>query len=184
MIFALECIRVPNFSQLPPGAYCTMILGDLGADVIRISSPNTPSFPSLEDKENRWSVYDAHQRNKKSLILNLKDEDARQVFYKLAEGADVIVQSFRPGVVKRLGIDYEKIKKINSRIIYCALSGFGQDVPYSQMPGHDINYIYMGGVLGIIGEPDGQPIVPSNLVADFAGASLHGSHRSRNIVVL
>jgi crotonobetainyl-CoA:carnitine CoA-transferase CaiB-like acyl-CoA transferase len=175
MTLALEGIRVLDLAHLPPGAYCTMILGDLGAEVIRILSPNT-SFPSgSETAEKTWAIYDAHQRNKKSLALNLRNEDARQVFYKLAEKADVIVEGFRPGVVKRLGVDYETVKKINPRIVYCALSGFGQDGPYSQMPGHDINYISIGGVLGIIGEPDGSPVLPSNLVADFAGASLHGA---------
>jgi len=175
MTMALEGIRILDLAHLPPGAYCTMILGDLGAEVIKIVPPNTP-FPSpIKCEENKWVVYDAHLRNKKSMALNLRDEDARQVFYKLVAEADVILEGFRPGVVKRLGVDYETVKKINTRIVYCSLSGFGQDGPYSQMAGHDINYISLGGVLGIIGEPDGQPVLPSNLVADFAGASLHGA---------
>lgn len=112
MTLALESIRVLDLSHLPPGAYCTMILGDLGADVITIVPPNSPFHSSVGGEENKWEVYDALTRNKKSLFLNLREEDARQVFFRLAMKADIIVESFRPGVVKRLGIDYETVKKI------------------------------------------------------------------------
>ena len=176
MTAALEGITILDLAHLPPGAYCTMILGDLGAEVMKVIPPNFPlqSPPGVGEQE-RWAAYDAHLRNKKSLILNLRNDDGRKVFYKLVAGADVIVEGFRPGVVKRLGVDYETVKEVNPRVVYCSLSGFGQDGPYAQMPGHDINFISIGGVLGIIGEAGGRPILPSNLVADFASAGLHGA---------
>jgi len=176
MTLALEGIRILDLCQMAPGAFCTMILGDLGAEVVTIVPPNSMYHAgAAEGEENKWEVYNAHTRNKKSLVLNLRDEDARQVLHRLMTKSDVIVEGFRPGVAKRLGVDYETVKKINSRIIYCSMSGFGQDGPYNQLPGHDINYISLAGVLGIIGEPDGAPIIPSNLIADFGGASLHAA---------
>ena len=119
-------------------------------------------------------AFNALNRNKKSIRLNLKSDEGRQVFYRLAKDADVIVEGFRPGVAKRMGVDYETIKKLNPRIIYCALSGYGQDGPYSQYPGHDINYISFTGALNLIGWPGQPPAIPLNFLADFAGASLHG----------
>jgi crotonobetainyl-CoA:carnitine CoA-transferase CaiB-like acyl-CoA transferase len=176
MTLALEGIRIIDLCQMAPGAFCTMILGDLGAEVITIVPPNSPFHQgATEGEENRWEVYNAHNRNKKSLILNLREEDALHVLLKLVMKSDVIVEGYRPGVIKRLGVDYETVKKINSRIIYCSMSGYGQDGPYNQLPGHDINYISIGGVLGLVGEPDGSPIIPSNLIADFGGASLHAA---------
>jgi crotonobetainyl-CoA:carnitine CoA-transferase CaiB-like acyl-CoA transferase len=106
--------------------------------------------------------------------LNLKSDKGRDIFYQLAQTADVVVEGFRPGVVKRLGVDYEKLQSINNRIIYCSLSGYGQDGPYSNRSGHDINYISIAGALNLIGYSDRPPVVPLNLLADFAGASLHG----------
>ena len=126
------------------------------------------------DEEKKVAAFDALNRNKRSLGLNLKSDKGREIFFKLAKTADVIVEGFRPGVMKRLGADYEKIKMINSRIVYCSLSGYGQDGPYSNFSGHDINYISIAGALNIIGVSDRPPSVPLNLLADFAGASLHG----------
>src|SRR3972149_5798644 len=107
-------------------------------------------------------------RNKRSIGLNLKDEAARRVFYRLAEKADVVLEGFRPGVVKRLGVDYETVSARNQRIVYCSLSGYGQTGPYAQLVGHDINYISIGGALGMIGWPDTPPAIPMNIIADFA----------------
>jgi crotonobetainyl-CoA:carnitine CoA-transferase CaiB-like acyl-CoA transferase len=95
-------------------------------------------------------------RNKKSLKLNLKSEKGKEVFYRLAKKSDVVVECFRPGVVKRLAIDYESVKKLNKRIVYCSMSGYGQDEPYRNLPGHDVNYIGYGGVLGITGPSNGK----------------------------
>jgi crotonobetainyl-CoA:carnitine CoA-transferase CaiB-like acyl-CoA transferase len=105
----------------------------------------------------------------------MKAPEGQAVFRKLAAGADVIVEGFRPGVMKRLGADYESIRALNPRIIYCSLSGFGQTGPYRDYPAHDGNYLSLAGVLGLIGEPDRKPVFPLNLVADYAGASLHGA---------
>jgi crotonobetainyl-CoA:carnitine CoA-transferase CaiB-like acyl-CoA transferase len=126
------------------------------------------------DEEKKVAAFDALNRNKRSMALNLKSDKGREVFHKLAQTADVVVEGFRPGVMKRLEIDYEKIKVINPRIVYCSLSGYGQDGPYSNFSGHDINYISIAGALNILGAPDRPPAVPLNLLADFAGASLHG----------
>ena len=114
-------------------------------------------------------------RNKRSLALNLKAPEGQAIFKRLATTADVIVEGFRPGVMKRLGADYESIKARNPRVIYCSLSGFGHNGPYRDFPAHDGNYLSLAGILGLIGEPDRKPVFPLNLVADYAGASMHGA---------
>ena len=181
-MLALENIRILELVHLPPGELCTMILGDFGADIIKIealpqSGGRGASTQSSADSETlkKATAYNAANRNKKSIRLNMKSEEGRQVFYKLVKDADVIVEGFRPGVVKRMGADYETVKKINSRIIYCSLSGYGQDGPYSQYSGHDINYISISGALNLIGHQGDSPAIPLNFLADFAGASLHGA---------
>jgi len=178
-MLALEGVRILELVGLPPGAFCTMILGDLGAQVLKVESP-TPSAlnglgPSLKGEERRKeAAYFALNRNKKSIGLNLKSEAGRQIFYHLSQQADVIVEGYRPGVVKRLKVDYETINRLNPKIVYCSLSGYGQEGPYRDFPGHDINYISMAGVLGLIGARQSPPVIPLNLIADFAGASLYG----------
>ena len=179
-MLALEGVRILDLSRLVPGAFCTMLLGDLGADVLKVQAPDTTKFMgsamSLKEEENRKQVaYYAPDRNKRSVVLNLKSKAGREIFYRLSRNADVIVEGFRPGVAKRLGIDYETINKLNPKIIYCSLSGYGQDGPYLAFPGHDINYISMAGVLDLIGSSEGPPAIPLNLVADFAGAALYGA---------
>ncbi len=177
---ALEGVKILDLSGLAPGAFCTMLLGDLGAEVLKVESPIPSELsgagPSPKgEKRREEAVYFALNRNKKSIGLNLKSEPGRQVFYRLAQQADVIIEGYRPGVVKRLGIDYDTIKRLNPKIIYCSLSGYGQDGPYRTIPGHDVNYISLAGVLGLIGPSQGLPVIPLNLVADFAGASLYGA---------
>lgn len=179
-MLALENIRVLDLTHLPPGALCTMILGDLGADIIKISAPaetsergaGTAALIAPKNSDQNDIAFDALNRNKRSIQLNLKTERGRKIFYQLAQTADIIVEGFRPGVVKRLKVDYQTISNINNRIVYCSLSGYGQDGPYSTLPGHDINYISIAGALSIIGSSD-TPVIPLNLLADFAGASLH-----------
>lgn len=189
MTMPLEGIKILDLTRLAPGPYCTMILADLGADVLRIEEPGPPTGRRAEEAAavggseaqavktlDRSSPFNAVNRNKKSICLNLKDDEARQIFYKLTEKADVVVEEFRPGVTKRLGIDYDTLSKINPRIIYCAVTGYGQDGPYKTLVGHDINYISHAGALGIIGEPGGRlPAIPHNLLADFAGGGMHGA---------
>jgi crotonobetainyl-CoA:carnitine CoA-transferase CaiB-like acyl-CoA transferase len=180
-MLALEGIKVLDLTHLAPGGLCTMILGDLGADVIKVEAlPGVGGrgavigLSPMGEEGRREAAFDALSRNKRSIGLNLKSDKGRDIFYQLAQTADVVVEGFRPGVVKRLGVDYEKVKSINPGIIYCSLSGYGQDGPYSNRSGHDVNYISMAGALNLIGSPDHPPVVPLNLLADFAGASLHG----------
>jgi len=179
-MLALEGVKILDLSRLVPGAFCTMLLGDLGAEVLKIEAPGVTelggSLRALQGEENRKAAaYYALDRNKRSIVVNLKSEAGREIFYRLSRHADVIVEGFRPGVAKRLRIDYETIRKLNPKIIYCSLSGYGQDGPYHAFPGHDINYIAMAGVLGLIGFSERSPAIPLNLVADFAGAALYGA---------
>jgi crotonobetainyl-CoA:carnitine CoA-transferase CaiB-like acyl-CoA transferase len=179
-MLALEGVKILDLSMLVPGAFCTMLLGDMGADVLKIEAPRAsgfmgPSATPASQEQRRAAAYYALDRNKKSIVVNLKSEAGREIFYRLSRRADVIVEGFRPGVASRLGIDYETICKLNPRIIYCSLSGYGQDGPYHTFPGHDVNYTAMAGVLGLIGTSEGLPAVPLNLIADFAGAALHGA---------
>ena len=179
-MLALEGVKILDLSKLVPGAFCTMLLGDLGAEVLKIEAPGITEFSgppkSLQGEESRKAAaYYAPDRNKKSIVINLKSEEGREIFYRLSRRSDVIVEGFRPGVAKRLRIDYETISKLNPKIIYCSLSGYGQDGPYRTFPGHDINYIAMAGVLGLIGSSERPPAIPLNLVADLAGAALYGA---------
>jgi crotonobetainyl-CoA:carnitine CoA-transferase CaiB-like acyl-CoA transferase len=179
-MLALEGIKILDLSRLVPGAFCTMLLGDLGAEVLKVEAPGlsecSASSEALHREENqRAAAYYAPDRNKRSIVINLKLEAGREIFHRLSRDADVIVEGFRPGVAKRLGIDYDTISKLNSRIIYCSLSGYGQDGPYHDFPGHDVNYIAMAGILGLMGFSDRPPVIPLNLVADFAGAALYGA---------
>jgi crotonobetainyl-CoA:carnitine CoA-transferase CaiB-like acyl-CoA transferase len=179
-MLALEGVKILDLSRLVPGAFCTMLLGDLGAEVLKVEAPGVNEFRgssrALPGEENRKAAaYYALDRNKKSIVVNLKSEAGREIFYRLSRRADVIVEGFRPGVAKRLRIDYETISKLNPKIIYCSLSGYGQNGPYHAFPGHDINYIAMAGVLGLIGSSERPPVIPLNLVADFAGAALYGA---------
>jgi alpha-methylacyl-CoA racemase len=176
-MLALEGIKVLDLSRLAPGPYCTMILADLGADVLKIEPPGAgiPFFAPPGVEEANWYAYNAHDRNKRSMVLNLRAEEGRQIFHKLAESTDVIVEGFRPGTAKRLGLDYETLKGRDLRIIYCSLSGFGQDGPYSHLAGHDPNYVAISGALSLIGPKDKAPSLPPNLLADFAAGGLQAA---------
>ena len=176
----LEGIKVVDLSRMPPGDFCTMYLGDMGAEVVRVEAPPAAgarargfSLRQRSEESGREETFYALNRNKKSIAINLKEGPGLKVLYRLAQWADVMVEGFRPGVAKRLGIDYDSIKELNPSIVYCSISGYGQDGPYRELPGHDANYLSIAGVLGLIGVPDGAPILPLNLVADYAGGSLH-----------
>lgn len=167
-MLALEGIKVLDLTWQGPGPFCTMMLGDLGADIIKVGpSAGAEARQTVRGRGRREIAHDAVNRNKKSILLNLKSEAGQKIFQQLAEGADVIVEGFRPGVTKRLGIDYETIGGINPRIVYCSVTGYGQDGPYRDLPGHDINYIAFAGALNLIGEADRSPVVPLNIVADY-----------------
>ena len=179
---ALDGIKVLDLTDNTPGQFCTMILGDLGADILKVQQPMDPRRAQFRRvlsgvtgprAELERATANPMERNKRSIVLNLKHSDAQQVFYRLSEGADVVLEGNRPGVVKRLGVDYDTIKEVNPRIVYCSISGYGQDGPYKDLVGHDINYISLAGMLGMIGnDDDGKPAIPFNYLADFAGGGL------------
>jgi crotonobetainyl-CoA:carnitine CoA-transferase CaiB-like acyl-CoA transferase len=162
---------VLDFTRGYPGSHTTMVLGDFGAEVIRVDPPAIAA-PGVDHR--KVAAFQTVHRNKKSIIINLKSGDGKAVLRKLIEKADVLLEGFRPGVMARLGAGYEDVRKINPRLIYCSLSGFGQDGPYVARPAHDMNYISLAGALSLIGERNGPPYLPSNLVADFGGAAMHG----------
>ncbi len=175
----LDKITVLDLTRLLPGAVATMMLGDFGAQVVKIEEPvvGDPARHSragIFKKDGRPGAYFlATNRNKRSITLNLKHPAGREIFLKLAAEADVVVEGFRPGVMDRLGIGYESLKAINPRLIYCSISGYGQDGPYRDKAGHDINYISTAGLLGVNGAKDGAPAIPGVQIADLAGGSLH-----------
>ena len=180
----LEGIKVLDLTRLAPGPFCTMILGDFGADITRIQEPGSPTGRRAEQAGAAGTemvgagsavAHNALHRNKKSVGLNLKDPQARDIFYQLVREADVLVEEMRPGVAQRLGIDYDTLKEMNPRLIYCAVTGYGQTGPYAKLAGHDLNYIAQAGALGLIGDQDGKPVIPQNLVADYAGGGMHGA---------
>lgn len=170
----LEGIKVLDLSRLLPGAYCTMMLADLGAKVVKVEEPGRGDYmrEMLPVRGKEGSYFLNVNRNKLSMSLNLKSEKAREVFLRLAEDYDVILESFRPGVLDRLGLGYEAIREVNPAIIYCSLSGFGQDGPYRNRVGHDLNYIGIGGMLGLFGPQEGPPSVPGVQIADLGGGWL------------
>jgi alpha-methylacyl-CoA racemase len=173
----LEAIKVLELIRVPPGAFCTMMLADMGAKVLKIETPPTDASEAGAGQataEARRAAFQFVNRNKQSMAINLKHPAGQKILHQLAADADVLVEGFRPGVMARLGGDYATLSQINPRLIYCSLSGFGQDGPYHDLPAHDINYLSIGGVLNLIGEPDRPPAIPLNIIADYAGASMHG----------
>ncbi len=182
---ALEGVRVLDFCRNAPGMFCTMVLADLGAEVLMVERPMTGDRADYErvvaeinspEDERRRTAYNALQRNKRSIALNMKEPESREIFYRLAGDADVVVEGFRPGVMDRLGAGYSKVNEINPSVVYCSVSGYGQDGPYAAMAGHDLNYISLAGVLSMIGNSEEEkPAIPLNLLADYAGGGLCGA---------
>jgi crotonobetainyl-CoA:carnitine CoA-transferase CaiB-like acyl-CoA transferase len=170
MTLALEGIKVIDLSRTVPGPYCTMMLADMGAEVIKVEDPGY-SMGMLPDQE-KHAAYDYLSRNKKSIALNLKSAEAKEIFHKLVKGADVVMEAFRPNVAKRLSVDYHTVSKLNPRIIYCSLTGFGQDGPYRDLPGHDPNYTSIAGAVGLTGDHRGNPVIIRAAVGDI-GSALH-----------
>jgi crotonobetainyl-CoA:carnitine CoA-transferase CaiB-like acyl-CoA transferase len=177
---ALEGVRVVDFSRLAPGPMAAMMLGDLGADVVKVEEPGGGRRAQQEralkngddSEEQRWRAVSPLERNKRSLVLNLRAAEGKEVALQLITRADVVVEGYRPGVMRRLGLDYDSVRTLNSRLIYCSISGYGQTGPKSASVGHDLNYLAYAGALSLIGTADGRPIVPLNLLADYAGGSL------------
>jgi crotonobetainyl-CoA:carnitine CoA-transferase CaiB-like acyl-CoA transferase len=179
----LSGIKILDLTKLAPGPHCTMILGDLGADIIRIEEPGPPTgrraeqagTPTVAAPRPSAAPTNALARNKRSIGLNLKSGPGKEIFLRLAQRADVVVEEFRPGVAKRLGIDYDILGVRNPRLVYCAITGFGQTGPYRNLVGHDLNYIAQAGALSMIGRPNQMPTIPLNLLADYAGGGMHAA---------
>ena len=173
-IAALEGVSVLDLTRLLPGATCTMLLADLGADVLKIEQPGAGdynrAFPPLHRKES--GSFLLLNRNKRSLTLNLKAEAGKAVFRRLVERADVVVEGFRPGVMDRLGLGYDALRQINPKLVMCSISGFGQTGPLREASGHDVNYLALAGALQLFGTPQTGPIVPGLSIADVGGGSL------------
>ncbi len=168
----LDGVKILDLSRLLPGPYCTMLLADMGAEVIKIEEPkkgdyNREWFPK---KVKNSGYFIGVNRNKKSLTLDLKKEKGREIFYNLVKEADVVVESFRPGVVERLKIDFNTLKEINPKIIYLSLTGFGQNTSWKLRPAHDLNFLALSGILSFSGSRDKKPAIYGVQVADYAGA--------------
>jgi len=173
----LEGLRVLDLSRLLPGPYLTLLLADLGADVIKIESPRGGDWVRyLSPKHAGLSVqFIALNRGKRSCTLNLKNASDRENFLRLVKQSDVVVESFRPGVMGRLGLDYPTLERINPRLIYCAVTGYGQDGPYATKAGHDLNYQALSGAAALTGEYGGPPIITGSQLADIGGGALFGA---------
>lgn len=172
MSLPLEGVKVLDLSRLLPGPYCTMLMADMGADVVKIEDPEAGDYirwwPPYVDGLS--ATFMALNRNKKSATLNLKHPRGAEIFLRLIERSDIVVESFRPGVLERLGVGYEKAASINPRIIYCALTGYGQDGPYRDFAGHDINFVGYTGVLSLNAPRGGKPIPAGAQIGDMTGA--------------
>jgi crotonobetainyl-CoA:carnitine CoA-transferase CaiB-like acyl-CoA transferase len=174
MALLLEGITILDLTRLLPGPYGTMLLADLGAEVVKIEEPEVGDSargfePSVGGE---GAAFQAVNRNKKSVALNLKVEAGKAAFRRLAATADVVVEQFRPGVMDRLGLGWEALNALNPRLVYCALTGFGQDGPYRNRVGHDVNYIAIGGLLNLSGMEGGPPVLPGVQVADLSGGMM------------
>ena len=169
----LEGVRILDLTRLFPGPLATMMLGDLGAEVIKVEDPQTGDLTRYWPpfKEGIGAGFLALNRSKLSFTVNLKDPKGRELFMKLAADSDVVVEGFRPGVIDRLGIGYEDLKQVRQDIILCSISGYGQDGPYRLRAGHDINYCARTGVLGLTGVRRGPPMMLGVQVGDVTGGS-------------
>ena len=171
---ALAGLKILDLSRLLPGPFATLLLADLGAEVLKVEDPikgdytrMTPPFVGSESAR-----FMSLNRSKRSMTLNLKKPAARQVLLDLVKHYDVLIEQFRPGVMDRLGVGYETLKQVNPRLIYCALTGYGQDGPWRDRAGHDLNYLSLAGVTGISGWAATPPPVYGVQVADIAGGGL------------
>ena len=163
---ALDGITVIDLSRLLPGPYCSMILADHGARVIAIESRQF-----IAD----GLFFNTINRNKEHMTLNLKTKEGKKIFFRLVEKADVVLEGFRPGVIDRLGVDYKRVRRVNSKIIYCSITGYGQNGPFRDRVGHDVNYLSFAGVLNLMGEPDRPPSIPGIQIADIAAGGMNAA---------
>lgn len=170
----LSSLKVLDFSTLIPGPFASMILADLGAEVLRVEAPHRPdmmrSMPPFEGHTSAW--HSVLNRSKRSLALDLKRPGAVAVVKRLVQGYDIVLEQFRPGVMDRLGLGYEALRAVNPRLIYCAITGYGQTGPYRRRAGHDINYLALSGMMSHSGRLEGGPVLSGIQVADVGAGSL------------
>ncbi|MBO8169831.1 MAG: CoA transferase [Thermoanaerobacteraceae bacterium] len=172
----LKEMRILDLTRLLPGPYATQLLGDLGAEVLKVEDPEVgdymrwmePCFPGTRESALFWGL----NRNKKSMTLNLKSEAGREIFFKLVQEYDIVIEGFRPGVMAKLGLDFDTLQTVNPRVIMCSVTGYGQDGPYRDRAGHDINYNALAGSLGLTGMAGGPPVIPAVQIADIGGGAL------------
>ncbi|MFL5817178.1 MAG: CaiB/BaiF CoA transferase family protein [Conexibacter sp.] len=172
-------LKVLDLSRLLPGGFCSLLLADLGAEVLKVEDTGMGDYvrwspPYVEGAEDsaRSALFLSLNRNKRSIRVDLKSDAGKEVLLRLAREHDVLLESFRPGVLDRLGVGYERLKAENPGLVYCAISGYGQDGPKRDAAGHDINYLALGGLLGLTGEPGGAPIQAAGQIADVGGGAL------------
>ena len=173
----LENIKILDLTRLLPGPMCTLHLADLGANVIKIEDPLAGDYARAVPpfQKNISKFFLAINRNKRSLTLDLKKKEGKKVFLELAKKADVVIESFRPGVVDKLGIGYKEIQQINPSIVYCSITGYGQTGPYSQLAGHDLNFLAYAGVIKPTPRSNGLPSIPNIQIGDLIGGTACGA---------
>jgi alpha-methylacyl-CoA racemase len=175
----LDGIRVLDLSRLLPGGFCSLLLADFGADVLKVEDTgmgdyirfSPPYYEGAHDSA-KSALFLSLNRNKRSIRLDLKHERGREVLMRLVREHDVVLESFRPGVLDRLGVGYERMREENPGIVYCAISGYGQDGPRKGAAGHDMNYLGLIGLLGLTGERGGEPVQAAGQIADLGGGAL------------
>jgi|SoiMethySBSTD1v2_1073268.scaffolds.fasta_scaffold39019_3 crotonobetainyl-CoA:carnitine CoA-transferase CaiB-like acyl-CoA transferase len=176
---ALSDIRVLDLSRLLPGGFCSLLLADFGAEVLKVEDTGmgdyirwSPPFHEGADESARSALFLALNRGKRSIRLDLKTEGGREVLLRLVRDHDVVLESFRPGVMERLGVGYERLREENPKLVYCAITGYGQDGPYTGRSGHDMNYLGLNGLLGLSGDAGGPPVQSAGQIADLGGGGL------------
>jgi crotonobetainyl-CoA:carnitine CoA-transferase CaiB-like acyl-CoA transferase len=176
---ALEGVRVLDLSRLLPGGFCSLLLADFGADVLKVEDTGmgdyvrwSPPYHDGADESARSALFLALNRGKRSIRLNLKEEAGREVLLRLVREHDVLLESFRPGVMERLGVGYERLREENLGLVYCAVTGYGRSGPYTARSGHDMNYLGLNGLLDLTGEPGGPPVQAAGQIADLGGGAL------------
>jgi crotonobetainyl-CoA:carnitine CoA-transferase CaiB-like acyl-CoA transferase len=179
MTLPLQGVRVLDLSRLLPGGFCSLLLADFGADVVKVEDTGmgdyvrwSPPYYEGADDSAKGALFLALNRNKRSVRIDLKTEGGREVLLRLAKDADVLLESFRPGVLDRLGVGYETLREANPGLVICAITGYGQDGPLRDRSGHDMNYLGLVGLLGLTGEAGGPPIQAAGQIADIGGGAL------------
>jgi alpha-methylacyl-CoA racemase len=175
----LDGLTVLDLSRLLPGPFCSLLLADFGADVIKVEDTGmgdyvrwSPPYYEGAAETAKSALFLALNRGKRSIRINLKSGPGKDALLRLVAGADVLIESFRPGVLDRLGVGYERLREVNPGLVYCAISGYGQDGPNRDRSGHDMNYLGLNGILGLTGDPDGPPVQAAAQIADIGGGSL------------